>query len=301
VISKQLAVVSNQSQALLEESDVLLTAAEEFVEAVRRSKKMEQKEKIVRTLELAMRKAFKEQGRIFIRNFRAKLRTYFAEGFEGHSAFLNTPLKESITPTDWLVVWIETIEKTAKLFSVPIDQAVQAALVLGAATTIGETGLKISFSLQNPRAVSYLQDYGAKLVAGVDDTTRKQLQTIITQAVNDGWSYDRTAQAIIDKFDDFAVGRPQAHIDSRAHLVAVTETGNAYTEGRLQAAQQLQAAGLDMEKAWDTVGDDKVSDGCRNNAAVGWITLDDAFPSGHQRPLRFPGCRCDLMTRVKEQ
>jgi hypothetical protein len=95
------------------------------------------------------------------------------------------------------------------------------------------------------------------------------------------------------------MGMPQQHIDSRAHLVAVTETGNAYAEGQLEVAQELAAAGIEMEKAWITVGDDRVTEGCRENEAAGWIGLDDPFPSGHQRPLRFPGCRCDLLTRRK--
>ena len=40
------------------------------------------------------------------------------------------------------------------------------------------------------------------------------------------------------------------------------------------------------------------SDGCDENAAAGWLPLAAAFPSGHQRPLRFPGCRCDLLMRA---
>ena len=77
----------------------------------------------------------------------------------------------------------------------------------------------------------------------------------------------------------------------------MTEIGDAYAEGNLIVAQELAAAGIEMEKAWSTVGDDKVSELCAGNEAQGWIPLEDAFQSGHQRPLGHPGCRCDLRTR----
>jgi hypothetical protein len=54
-----------------------------------------------------------------------------------------------------------------------------------------------------------------------------------------------------------------------------------------------------MEKRWLTVGDDRVSDGCKDNQRAGWIALNDAFPSGDDRPLRFPGCRCVVQYRRK--
>ncbi|MFZ5856774.1 MAG: phage minor head protein [Chloroflexota bacterium] len=302
------AVISDQSKALLEESEAVLRAAEEYVEAVRRSKRLKRKEPIERRLELAMRKAFREQGRQFERTLR-KFRDRFdptpvpssnSESMNLERGDDDEELKESILPTEWMFVFHAVAQRTLVLFSKPIDRAVRAALLAGGTNQIAELGVGISFTLDNPRAVTYLTQYGAKLVTKINETTRDYIGTIIEQATKEGWSYDRIAEALTERYEEFAIGKPQAHIDSRAHLIAVTETGNAYTEGQLQAAQELEAAGLEMEKAWDTVGDDKVSEGCRGNAAVGWIKLDASFPSGHQRPLRFPGCRCDLLTRVKK-
>ena len=62
-------------------------------------------------------------------------------------------------------------------------------------------------------------------------------------------------------------------------------------------------AGLDVEKHWSTMGDDKVSDECLLNeqdGEDGWIPLEQAHTSGHMHPLRFPGCRCDELYRVKQ-
>lgn len=292
--------LSDEEGQLLEDSEELLTAAENFVEAVRRSMRLRRREQMARRLELSLRKAFHEQERLFMAGFRKHLRRFFSEDFEGQAAFQQAPLNESISASDWLAVWIVVSQKTVELFARPIDQAVQAAFESGALAMIGDVGIELSFNLSNPRAEAYLADYGARLVANIDETTREYLQTVITQAVDEGWSYDQTAQAIANRYEEFAVGRPQEHIDSRAHGIAVTEIGNAYAEGNLAVAQELQAAGIRMEKKWDTVGDDRVNlEICKPNEQQSWIPLDQPFQSGHLRPLGHPYCRCDLLTRRK--
>lgn len=84
-----------------------------------------------------------------------------------------------------------------------------------------------------------------------------------------------------------------------ANNIIVHNCGEAYEEGSLQVGKELAGMGLEIEHYWLTVGDSRVSDGCRANEAAGWIPLDQAFPSGHMRPLRFPGCRCTALTRRK--
>jgi hypothetical protein len=285
--------------------DELDVAIYDLMEAVRRGANKSKAERLVRPLELAMRKAFRMQGGLFAQKLRAQ-KIKFAEAreaagdlWQNWATQLEQPFSESISESDWLKIWYEVEQATLKLFEEPIDKAVAAALRFGALAQIAELELGIKFDLKNPRAKAYLDNYGAELVKGVDETTKGYLKTLMTQAADEGWSYKRTAEAIIERFEEFAVGKPQEHIDSRAHLIAVTEIGNGYAEGNLIVARDLKSAGLNVEKAWSTVGDDKVSDGCQQNEADGWIDVDDVFSSGDQRPLRFPGCRCDLLTRVK--
>lgn len=273
-------------------------ALAELEEAARQAKGRRKLEPIARRLELSLRKAFRAQQVRFLREFRRQMRSRFAEGFEGHDAFLSTPLKEAFTPAEWWTIWYEVASSTSQLLIVPIEEGVRRALLTGGVQAV--LGMGIRFDLANPRAVRYMQDYGALRVTRINEETRTQLQTILDAAVNDGWSYSRTAEAITAKFEQFAAGSPLEHIDSRAHLVAVTEIGDAYTEANLIVAQDLQAAGIDMEKFWSTVGDDKVSQTvCLPNEQQGWIPVSQEFQSGHQRPLGHPGCRCDLLTRRK--
>jgi len=282
----------------------LVTAVLDFEEAQKRMVQRRKVELLTQRLEGALRTAFREQGGQFVRRLRSLQRFFPAS--EAHEdpwvkalEFQKADFFEALSGADWLVIFYEVVQKTLKLFGEPIDFSVKQALEFGALAAIGSLGMDLSFDLAHRRAVDYLRDYAAAQVTKINETTREYLNTLITQAADEGWSYKRTAEAIIERYDEFAVGRPQLHIDSRAHMIAVNETGNAYAEGNLIIAQDLAAAGLVMEKFWSTVGDDRVSEGCRENEAAGWIPLEKPFPSGHQRPLRHPACRCDLLTQSK--
>jgi hypothetical protein len=196
--------------------------------------------------------------------------------------------------------WLEAaFGLAAPLFLAAIQDAVGAGLEAGAKAQSDTLGIGVSFDLKNPRAVAYLEQHGAALVTKIDDTTREYIKTVVTNGVRDGQSYDEIAKSISDRYEEFKVGKPQEHIDSRAHLVAVTEMGEAYEAGNQIVAQDLMDAGLDMEKFWQTSEDERVSDGCQENQDAGWIPIADPFPSGHMHPLRFPGCRCMALYRRK--
>jgi len=199
-----------------------------------------------------------------------------------------------------LALLIEAQEEVFFLFVGPIDAAVMNSMVLGGYSIWAEMAIEPTFSLAaSPEAIAYLQDYGAKLVTKIDETTRGYIRTQITKALEQGWSYGRTAKMITSRYEDFAIGWPQKHIQSRAHAIAVTEVGEAYCEGQAQVAQYLQFQGLPMEKRWLTAYEpcEKI---CLPNEQAGWIPLDQAFPSGHMRTLGHPVCRCDTLYQRKK-
>lgn len=156
-------------------------------------------------------------------------------------------------------------------------------------------------SLPNLRAQEYAKKHAAEAVTKINDTTRKEIARIVSDGVKSGSSYNDIAKAIKNKFEEFAVPMPQKHVSNRAVLVAVTELANAYCEGNAQVGNYLQDNGVKMMKAWQTLEDDRVSDGCRENERVGWIPINKEFPSGHMHPPRFPGCRCDFLQDILEE
>lgn len=156
-------------------------------------------------------------------------------------------------------------------------------------------------SLPNLRARAYAKKHAAEAVTQINDVTRKEIARIVSDGVKSGASYNDIAKDIKSKFEEFAVPSPQKHIPNRAVLVAVTELANAYCEGNAQVGDYLQSNGVKMMKAWQTLEDDRVSDGCKENEQAGWIPIDKEFPSGHMHPPRFPGCRCDFMQEILDE
>lgn len=274
----------------MDRRQALLDAAETYLAKVARLAKARALAPLEAELEPLVAAAFRAQGKAFLKRFET-LQDAFPLGEAG-------PVK----PDDWEALWDEMADEMTDGLSKPVLRTVARAMTAGGRQARLSLGLRGRFDLRNPRAVRYVEEVGARLVK-TTATTRDYIRTIVTQGVDEGWSYDQVATSIAKRFEEFAVGRPQEHIDSRAHLVAVTETGQAYEAANYQTGEELRDSGLVIEKAWETVRDNRVSDGCQENQDAGWIPFDSEFPGesstpeGKLRPLRFPGCRCCLLQR----
>jgi hypothetical protein len=220
------------------------------------------------------------------------------------------PLEEADYPVSPIIAaWKRIADSTREIFEEGLTTTLTKAISKGMGVVADDIGVTAAaFNVRNPRAVDYLKEHGADNVTRINDVTRDRMRTILEQGREGGWSYDRVADEIRSEFAnwyspemsewEFDANRPQLHIDDRASLIAVTEVGNAYEEGGYQQALEMQDAGLPVEKYWQTSNDDRVSEGCAENEAEGWIPFDDEFASGDEHPLRFPGCRCTCQYRV---
>jgi len=272
--------------------NAVAVALDNLHEAARRVSKQRQIANPQADLEKAMRKAFVAHGNALMSQFaERKSRWPVVESIFSVSRYM--ALWEAVNQGDLDKMFDAADDETFELFLEPIQDTAALCLMRGAAGMMAVLDQKDPFTLKNPRARAYLLEHGAALVKNINETTRAEIRAIITAAMDDGWSYAKTAEAIQSKYQDFSIGKPQEHIDSRAHLVAVTEAGEAYEAGGYAVVQNLSDAGITVEKRWVTMGDDRVSDECLANQADGWIGIDDTHTSGHQHPLRFPGCRCD--------
>lgn len=154
------------------------------------------------------------------------------------------------------------------------------------------------FTLVNHEAVDYALDRSAELVGkrvdsdgnvvdnpnaqyAIDDATREFLRTDVAQAIEEGWSNDRLADAISANY---------AFSDERAETVARTETAYADVNGNLDA---WRASGLVDQKQWLTAPD--CCDECQDLDGE-TVDLDDDFPNdGGDGPPLHPNCRCDVV------
>lgn len=235
-------------------------------------------------LEKAFVKIFREQEKVFLTEF-ARYKSRFSE---------------SITPEDLGHIMTRVELETRAGMESELYATCSTAYFTASRHLLATVDLGPDYHLSNPRAVAWLEKNAAAKVTQINEVTRTQMSGIITRGVDEGQSYNSIAKQISQRWGEFAVGKPQLHIQSRAHLVAVTEMAEAYGEGNFQTAQEMESAGLEMEKHWHDVGDERVSEGCISNTSAGWIGIRADFPSGHTHEPRFPGCRCYVAYRRRK-
>jgi SPP1 gp7 family putative phage head morphogenesis protein len=189
----------------------------------------------------------------------------------------------------------ETLEGMAK------DGAAEAAAQLSGVVSL-------SLDLANEGAVEYASKRSAELVGmkyvdgdlvknpnahwAITQATRKMLRADIKTAMAEGWSNDELARAIEDNY---------AFSQTRAEMIARTETAMADVAGNMAAYEEAEEMGVEVLKKWITANDDKVSPDCVMNGKSKPLPLKAAFPSGAYEPPEHPRCRCDISPVVIDE
>lgn len=266
--------------------DEVVDAAERLLETIRNKRKEKDLKQPYAETERGAKVMFREQKRVFMAEFR-KFANEFREARNG-------PSRAKVDKA-----WARA-EKRGKGLVKAIDRGSKTAINRGAKSAMSDLGAAeygINFNLQDPLAQKFLKDNGLKKVKGINKTTRGRIQSVLNKAAKEGWSYKKTAEKIADIFDS-SITAVQGSVISRAELIAVTEMGEAYEAGRQAVLDKFDKAGLKTQKTWITVGDERVCEICAPNGGAGWIGGKENFPSGHERPLGHPACRCDMSVRV---
>lgn len=236
----------------------------------------------VRATAAAQAKAEKRIGNVFTRQGGIFLRRF--------DVFRNR-FSESVSDADIDPLFSDAEDATDGDMALALTDAATEGLIAGMGVATAQFNISTSFDLHNPRAAAYMKEHGAALVTKIDEETRNLIKTVLDDGINNGWSYGKIARMIHDRYDDMSV--------ARAQRIAVYETGMAYEKGNAVVVRDLQDGGLEMEKSWLTVGDDKVEEECLANEADGWIPADEAHSSGDMEPLQHGGCRCSELYRMK--
>lgn len=265
----------------------LIEATDAFLVEVALAKYEADLARIENSLQAIVKLLFRKQGRLFVAALR-KLRGSW-------------PIQEAADfAPELMAAWADISQasvQVAAALEAPIRQAV-AQGIRAEVLAQAEREFERTFAVAHPRAVAYAEGYGARLVTQIDEETRRQINGIVSKAIDTGQGYRATERQIRVRFEEFAEPKPQKHILSRARLVARTESAMAYSAGQQVVVDEMRDAGLNMEKHWLTSRDTRVSAGCSTNGSAGWIPERQAFPSGHMRHPRFPGCRCTTQYRV---
>lgn len=242
------------------------------------------RDKITKIPEKKMEKAFvtyfDKQGKALIKAL-GKYRSRFSESISddevGKALLAAAPLKVALEKV--------VVTQTGIIMQ---DAAVQTVKDLGLNKVLP------SINVQTTSAIEYLEAHAAELVSGIDDTTRATVKRIIVDGAKSGKNYGQVSEELKAQFDIFKVGKPQQHIRSRAEFIATNESRVAYETASYSTVNSIEDEGIEMQKRWVTVGDNRVSEGCADNESEGWIGVKEEFGSGHLYPPRFPSCRCDV-------
>lgn len=261
----------------------MTNAAKKFSQAAIGLKKVLEKNRISRKHEKKISGFFQKQKALVLKKL-PKFEHYFTEEVKLQQVKNPKRIIDEFQRT-----FMDIADDTEAELQKVILEAERDGLAAGAAqikNTISISGVELgSFDLANPRAVAWFKQNGGSLkyIKDIQSTTRDQLKTLITNALDTGQSYTKTAKQVTDKFDEFS--------RSRAQMIATNETGNAYETGNRIIVDTI-AQEIKMQKHWMDSGDELVTPECLANSADGWIPLNEEHSSGHQQPLRFPRCRC---------
>ncbi len=195
----------------------------------------------------------------------------------------------------------ETKGAWTELFTDEINKSLKTGFdLLG-----NEVGITVKFDLVDKRAVKYAASKAKASVKEIGSHTSKTVARVVKQSVNEGWSTQKTAKAIREKYNEFKGARTQT--------IARTEVGDALNAGKHLHAQEIQEQhDIPVKKQWlPTQGDDRVREHHRmrsiesENNGTRTLPLDDAFiikGMAMQRPGDPAGgpdnvinCRCVLI------
>jgi SPP1 gp7 family putative phage head morphogenesis protein len=163
------------------------------------------------------------------------------------------------------------------------------------ANTVSDTyGFNVNFNLLNPKFLEWVETNGAELVKGINETTKKGLQSTISEGIQDGDSIPEIRKRVQAVFDTAS--------KSRANTIARTETHGSVSNGTFQT---YSSAGLE-KKEWLATLDPRTRDSHLSiNRQV--VDIDKKFSNG----LMFPGdssgsakevinCRCTLLPVIQD-
>jgi len=137
----------------------------------------------------------------------------------------------------------------------------------------------------NTAAAEWSKKYSYELIKGLTDTTRKGVQSAISDYYSQGLTMGDLEARLIGYFGPV-----------RAEMIAVTEVTRASVQGELAVINQIQLDNprIEFDTIWETNNDDKVCSICEplNQTKRGEAWTE--YPPAHVR------CRCWVSHEIKK-
>lgn len=186
------------------------------------------------------------------------------------------PRLENIPASFWVTADAEFIRQ--------VRPVLEGVFLQQAADMIVSVPVGVDWALVNAEAVTWAKRYTFDLVKGISETTRSQLQDIISKA----FEQDLTRGELED-----LIGEIYGPV--RAEMIASTEVTRASVQGEVAIQKELASQGINMVEVWQTNADELVCDICGPNNGKkqgdGW----DEPPPAH------PRCRCWINLEMRDE
>lgn len=172
--------------------------------------------------------------------------------------------------------WVAFAERVG----VTLLPGVTDATLIGIAEVPRNIGVVVDWNVVNNSAVQWARDHAADLVTNLCQNTIADIRTTVADWVEQGGALKDLRRSIDAIIND----------ESRAQLIAQTESTRAFAEGNTMA---WKAQGIEARK-WFTVRDERVCPVC--GGLHGQVArMNEAFQAKAgpiQNPPAHPGCRC---------
>ena len=244
-------------------------------------------QKFLSDIRQATKKSLKKQ----ISNFKKEINKYFRKQLK---AYLNEIKNLDLNIEDNKKTKREKIEK----IDIDIPEAekqlrkvwewfLKTLAIKWMADLLTKADIWLSFWIDDLYAVEFAKERAWKMITKVNNTTKKIVNWIINTWLNTKEDFTTIAKNIRTKFVGFS--------KFRSELIASNELKSAYEEWKQAQSKDFEKRSWNtMYKKWITQWDSRVTDECRSDAWAWWIPINEDFPTGHERPPRFPWCRCSL-------
>lgn len=230
------------------------------------------------------------------KQFRRWLERYLKREQARYIAFLDTIPELKIAVEKSVIVSLHKV-RLSKSFEGDFQDAtkkfVAGAMVEGVWNFIKEQQtdwikLTSDFGLKNEQVELYAKTRAGQMIKGLDQVTKERVQSLISQAIQNGEGVGTIKKKLqgLYSFSKY-----------RAGLIASTELGQAYSEGKRQTFQKtLSYYGTTQGfKKCIIHKDDRTCLICLPAWNDGWIPFQENFSNGLSQTLFHIGCRCDVV------
>lgn len=247
------------------------------------------KSEIIRIREDLLEIRGKEYTKLFIK-FSELWAWYFNKQVDEYLLYVeNNPqlfveMRKAATGDEFMKKNIEQLANIYMLGMTVQEKTIQDDIAVG-----------LSFDIKNEDAIAWAETRVGELIKWVDETTQKEIQSIIESAFTNGKSMNEIKDEIFAKFIQYS--------EYRASLIAVMETGNAYQQGKkAQFWRYQEKFGVVGFKRSKTQGDSNVRPTHIQNQLAWWIPANQNFPWTwtDDAPHGF-NCRCNVTYSIYDQ